>query len=1072
MISELNIVCRSQVLFIALASMCILSSQVYSQQYRVVEYGLNSGLPQSYVYSIDQDGSGFLWIGTGDGLARFDGKHFQVFTMSDSLGDNFITASHINESGAWFGHMNGGVTHFDGKQFIKVLPGDQSKGSITDIKSMAGSTWASTQSGGIWRINPDLRASLYEDRENPVVVFSFEMISSTECIVGSMEGVYIYAIPHDSRELRLIGAIDSLPETKVQDLHMSADQETLYILTEDEGIFTFDYKGFNLRARPLKIEMEAFIEGPQQVFEDKEMNLWIATFGEGLYKLSRDSKGTFNVSANYNEENGLPGNNVKYVFQDREENIWIGMYGTGLVRLVDEAYSYHLSGDGVSNNVHSILITDTLRWFGTESGLLRVNTINGEQKLFAGRQFGLPDDIVTAISNSPEGELWIGTMKNGVYRMRPGSDRFNKFFISPEALENTINALEVSSTVVWVATNKGLCKINTEDGNLTWFTIRNGGLPHNTVKNLQIDESGRVWLSTLSNTITYVENDSVTRLIIPMVGAALDIRSITRDKQGNTWVGTYGNGVLKIDGDSASIITSADGLLSDYCYSLVSDDLRYIWVSHQGGLSRIRLSDGFVSTVKEEMGIDRNMKFNENAVFKDSGGKLWFGSTSGVLAYDPHMEKDQPPAPALSITSIMVDDRPMEVTRNLDLPVGRHDIRIRFQGIYLKNPGTVTYRYNMEGLGNTWSEEFTDNQVMFNSLPDGKYTFNLTASNSEGISNEDPVKLHIFIARPLWKRWWVYALILSMATIAIVTYIKRREYHLLMEKQILEKRVRERTGEVVKQKEEIEVQRDAIKTQNDRIQQINKNITDSINYARRIQQAVFTPPEELARMFPDSFVFSRPRYIVSGDFFWLAKKENKLVVTVSDCTGHGVPGAFMSMLGITLLNKLVNTQGITEADLILNKLKQEIIDALKQKSNSESSSDGMDMALFVYDPASSMLQYSGGFSPMVHIHNGELSLIKADPMPIGIGAIVGKDFTSQEIKIHKGDVVYLYSDGYEDQFGGENDRKFSRKQFRELLADIHALPMAEQRSTLEKAMDDWMDGRDQIDDITVMGIRF
>jgi len=1072
MISEIKKVCHCQVLLIAMAFMCILSSQLYSQQYRIMEYGLNSGLPQSYVYSLEQDASGFLWIGTGDGLARFDGKNFQVFTMSDSLGDNFITASFINESGAWFGHMNGGLTHYDGKQFIKVLPGDQSKGSITDIKSIAGSTWASTQSGGIWRINPDLLATLYEDHENPVAVFSFELISSTECIVGSMEGAVIYTMQHDSRELRLIVALDSLPETKIQDLHMSGDQETLYILTQDEGIFTFDYKGFKLQARPLKIEMEGFIEGPQQIFEDKEMNLWISTFGEGLYKLSRDSQGTFNVSVNYNEKNGLPGNNVKYVFQDREENIWIGMYGTGLVRLVDEAYSYHLSGDGVGNNVHSILITDTLRWFGTERGLLRVNRISGEQKLFAGRKFGLPEDIVTAISTSPRGELWIGTMKNGVYRMRPGSDRFNKLFISEGALENSINALEVSGTVVWIATNKGLCKINTVDGDLTWFTISNAGLPHNTVNYLQIDESGRAWLSTLSNTITYVENDSVTRVVIPMVGAALDIRSITRDKQGNTWVGTYGNGVIKIEGDSASMITSADGLLSDYCYSLVSDNLRYIWVSHRGGLSRIRLSDGFVSTVKEEMGIDRNMEFNANAVFKDRGGKLWFGSTSGVLSYDPLVERDQPPAPALSITSVMVDNRPMEVAQRLDLSAGRHDISIRFQGIYLKNPGTVTYRYNMTGLGNTWSEEFTDNQVTFNSLPDGKYIFNLTASNNEGISSEDPVKLYIFIARPLWKRWWVYALILIMVSIAIVAYIKRREYHLLMEKQILEKRVRERTAEVVKQKEEIEAQRDAIKTQNDKIQQINKNITDSINYARRIQQAVFTPPGELARMFPDSFVFSRPQYIVSGDFFWLAKKNNKLVVTVSDCTGHGVPGAFMSMLGITLLNELVNNQGITDADLILNRLKQEIIDALRQKGTGESSSDGMDMALIVYDPASSMLQYSGGFSPLVHISNSNLRLIKGDPMPIGIGTITGKDFTSQEIKIHKGDVVYLYSDGYEDQFGGEEDRKFSRKRFRELLADIHVLPMAEQRSTLEQVMDDWMSGREQIDDITVMGIRF
>ena len=180
----------------------------------------------------------------------------------------------------------------------------------------------------------------------------------------------------------------------------------------------------------------------------------------------------------------------------------------------------------------------------------------------------------------------------------------------------------------------------------------------------------------------------------------------------------------------------------------------------------------------------------------------------------------------------------------------------------------------------------------------------------------------------------------------------------------------------------------------------------------------------------------------------------------------------MSMLGITLLNEIVNNQHCVEADQILNKLKQEIITALRQKGTSESASDGMDMALCVFDPSDSKLQYAGGFNPLLLVREGAIELFKADPMPIGIGAISGKDFTRHDLKILKGDVVYLFSDGYEDQFGGEKDKKFSRKRFRNLLLDIHARSMAEQKKSLEKTLDQWMDGREQIDDITVMGIRF
>ncbi|MBE9517391.1 MAG: SpoIIE family protein phosphatase, partial [Bacteroidetes bacterium] len=872
--------------------------------------------------------------------------------------------------------------------------------------------------------------------------------------------------------LRLIGALEGLPETEVQDLRRSRDKQHIYILTQDEGIFIFHTEEFNLKVSPLNIETEEFIEGPQQIYEDSEMNLWIPTFGEGLYKLSRDSSNHYTVSVNYKEDNGLAGNNIKSIFQDREENIWIGMYGMGLARLVDEAYTYYTFDAPGGNSIHSIFITGQYQWFGTEKGVLRVSRADGEIKIYAGKKYGLPEDeIITAICGSIEGDIWIGTKENGIFRMLSGSEKFNKTFISSGTLENSINTIVIKDSMVWIATEKGVCRVNSKNGTTKWFTLRNAGIPHNTVNYLQADESGRIWLSTMSNTLAFIENDSVTRMVIPLVGGVLNIRSITTERNGNIWVGTYGNGVFRIEGDSAFNMTTFDGLLSDYCYSLLGDGDRYLWVSHRGGLSRIRLADGLISTFKEEVGIDRNMEFNVNAVFKDWSGVLWFGSTSGVLAYDPRMEKSQPP-PALSISLVMVNDMPYEVGERLDLPPGRHDIRIQFMGVNLKNPAAVSYQYKMEGLGNAWSETFTENQVVFNKLPNGKYTFNLRVMNTEGVFNNQAVELHIVIAKPIWKRVWFYTLITLAVAMGIILYIKRREHNLVMEKDLLEERIRERTEEVVKQKEEIEMQRDAIKSQNEKIELINKNITDSITYASRIQQAVFMPPEELEKIFPESFVMNRPQYIVSGDFFWIAKKENKLVVTVADCTGHGVPGAFMSMLGITLLNEQLSRHGIEESHEILNKLKMEIISALRQNDNKDSTSDGMDMALCVYDPDSSTLQYSGGFSPLALIRNGEIELIKADPMPVGIGGLKGRAFTKHDIEIMKGDVIYLYTDGYEDQFGGERDKKFSRKRFRELLLSIHSLPMPDQKSVLETRLDEWMDGREQIDDITVMGIRF
>jgi hypothetical protein len=190
----------------------------HGQQYKVVEYGKESGLPQPYIYTLVQDHTGRLWVGTGKGLARFDGYAFESFTTSDSLSDNFIVVSHANEQGVWFGHMNGGLSLYDGYEFHKVLDGDQGTGSITDMKTLGTTTWVSTQSGGIWRIGSQLEAVRYQDRAQTLFVFAFELLSSSECLVGSMDGIYRYSLDPESDEMSLIGYLEGLPETKIQDI--------------------------------------------------------------------------------------------------------------------------------------------------------------------------------------------------------------------------------------------------------------------------------------------------------------------------------------------------------------------------------------------------------------------------------------------------------------------------------------------------------------------------------------------------------------------------------------------------------------------------------------------------------------------------------------------------------------------------------------------------------------------------------------------------------------------------------------------------------------------------------------
>ena len=267
-----------------------------------------------------------------------------------------------------------------------------------------------------------------------------------------------------------------------------------------------------------------------------------------------------------------------------------------------------------------------------------------------------------------------------------------------------------------------------------------------------------------------------------------------------------------------------------------------------------------------------------------------------------------------------------------------------------------------------------------------------------------------------------------------------------------------------------------IAQQNKEIAEQNKEITDSIIYARRIQTALLPSPK-LIREHVELFIFYRPRDIVSGDFYWMSRKDDKLIIVAADCTGHGVPGAFMSMLGVAFLNEIINKEDEVYANEILNKLRTHVINSLYQAGRTEeenSSKDGMDIALCVIDYPSMTLQYAGAYNPLILIRNGELIEIKADKMPVAYSDYHGeKAFTNNLIPLFQNDCLYMFSDGYADQFGGfeEVSKKFSTKRLKNTLLNVCNLPIDEQEKKMAQHYDEWKGSNIQIDDVLLIGIK-
>jgi serine phosphatase RsbU (regulator of sigma subunit) len=246
----------------------------------------------------------------------------------------------------------------------------------------------------------------------------------------------------------------------------------------------------------------------------------------------------------------------------------------------------------------------------------------------------------------------------------------------------------------------------------------------------------------------------------------------------------------------------------------------------------------------------------------------------------------------------------------------------------------------------------------------------------------------------------------------------------------------------------------------------------SIEYARRIQDAMIPSGKLFESFFSDYFILNKPKEIVSGDFYWMNKVDNKLIFTIADCTGHGVPGAFMSILGIMLLDQIIGVDKVTQADKILNILRERITQAMNHNKNNGEMKEGLDLTLCVYDPEVQTLQFSGALDRIYQIRNNSLNKVELDQLYGHSHMDYDIPCEKHEINVRAGDVFYLFTDGYPDQFGGENNKKFTLKRFQDLLMKIYHKKMGKQKKILEETITKWQGSIEQIDDITVMGIRF
>lgn len=391
----------------------------------------------------------------------------------------------------------------------------------------------------------------------------------------------------------------------------------------------------------------------------------------------------------------------------------------------------------------------------------------------------------------------------------------------------------------------------------------------------------------------------------------------------------------------------------------------------------------------------------------------------------------------------------------------KNKIEFFYEAILQNYNARVKYQYRLINYLDNWSNSTNDDKVSFTSLPPGSYTFQVRVSNSDGIWSPYVLSIPVNVLPPWYRTWWAYASYVLLGFGSVYGFVRRRTQVLEKEKQRLETIVEERTQEVVEQKNLIEEKQ--------------REIIDSINYAKRIQYTLLAHEDFLKENIPNHFVYFNPKDIVSGDYYWASKRGNKFYLAVCDSTGHGVPGAFMSLLNIGFLTEAINEKGLEAPNEVLEFVRQRLIDNISK----EGQKDGFDgillcieqnVTLSVVEGLSAKITYAAANNAPILISNGEMMDLECDRMPVGKGERTNK-FQLFTIDYKHGDTLYLYTDGYADQFGGPRGKKFMYKKLNQYLQEISSQPLAEQKEKLKGEFDSWKGDLEQVDDVCIIGVR-
>ncbi len=1018
-------------------------------------------------FEMVQDLNGIMYFANFSGILEYDGTKWTKIPSSSGMR---ILSMNMNAKGQVFA---GGLYDFG---YL-----EKDKKGLTHFFSLVDSTEDKTTIGLIYKVLcidnytyffSDKTMFCYDGTKTEKITLDNQALSAfrvnkqifilfdSKNNRSNASGLCIY---HDKKFKKVVLKTE-MPFLNILFMIPTGNKNEIMIGSENQGIFLLKNNEIIVFESPINEYIKKY--GLSCGIKSSKSNYAIGTLTGGIVLINESGK----ILKVIDRSSKLQDESINSLFLDKGASLWITTNNGISKAEINWPLSYiDNKTSGLFGKVQDIEELANSLYFATDQGLfyLEASSINKINKIEG-----------ACLSLLKINDYILAATSRGIFKVKG---------LNVQAIENTgftfcMAPSSVHTNLIYVGQNRKVVVYQKDNNNIKAIQT----IPGMTgdVLNLVEDKEGDLYMEVSPGKI-YIYKSKNKQLV--EIEAEINFTYLHLNKKAGEIFLSSEKGLYSINKASNKIIPfsllpndTASQQLWIHDLFEISENSYVVTNGEQKNLSFLNTGDNRVALNPTQFLPVASFSV-QTTWLNDKKSQLWAGGKDGLLIsnYKDLYDYDANFKTQISKIRIISKDSLINLNeKTTRIGYSNNSLQFEFSAPVFPAMGKVEYRFFLKGFDKDTSSWDLLTKKDYTNLPDGEYRFMVEARNEFG-KIADKAEFSFKVLTPIFRQWWAILIYVLILIVLIRFYFIWSMRASEKEKDRLEEIVKERTEEIERSKTKIEEQRDIAYKQ-------KKEILDSISYAQRIQQAVLPSTQYADDILLEHFIYYKPRDIVSGDFYWMKKINNYVAVVAADCTGHGVPGAFMSMLGSSFLNEIITRRSMDSAAQILNRLRSKVKQSLHQEGKEGEQKDGMDIALLIIDSETLMLQYAGAYNPLYIIRpNQEINLkdesididaryelihLKADRQPIGIH-LAEKEFTNHVFQLKNGDSLYSFSDGYVDQFGGETGEKFKSKRFKELLMSAQGKSMIEQKIILEQAFMKWKRDLAQIDDVLVMGIK-